>query len=177
MLTTPAPVFDARSLLPPRQFADVVATVQGNNPGMDPATAGRIVTEALAFVAIAAANPTTVIAPSRVVDEGWHALILHTAVYGRLCDRLGTFIHHYPEPPDPTRHDDEVMDRTIGLLHAAGHEPDMDVWAAPSNGRIIVTEAGVHTPKPGDCSPIEIIRPQKPQPAPPQKTAAAAVRR
>ncbi|WP_405581102.1 hypothetical protein [Streptomyces sp. NBC_01190] len=167
-MTTTA--LDARGLLTPPEFDAVAQTVRTNNLSMDIFTAERIVTEALAFVAIAAANPATVIAPARVVEEGWHALILHTAVYARLCDRLGRFIHHYPEPPDLTRHDDEVMDRTLSLLQTAGHDPDMDVWAAPSEGRIVVVEAGVHTPKPADCSPIEIIRPPKPEPAPLEKT-------
>jgi len=66
---------------------------------MTTATAGRIVNEALAFVATAARHPHTYISPSRVVDEGWHALILHTAVYAGLCEQLGTFVHHYLSGP------------------------------------------------------------------------------
>lgn len=52
--------------------------MRDNNPDMNDATAQRIVTEALKFVAAAAQFPTVKITPSNVVDEGWHALILHT---------------------------------------------------------------------------------------------------
>lgn len=91
---------DARTLLTPDGFGGVVATVRDNNPDLPDATARRIVVEALKFVAAAAQFPTVKITPSNVVDEGWHALILHTDLYKKLCDRLGRFVHHWPERPD-----------------------------------------------------------------------------
>ena len=76
---------DVRALLTPAAFGGVVATVLDNNPGMNDATAERIVVEALKFTHAAARFPTVRITPSSVVDEGWHALILHTNLYGKLC--------------------------------------------------------------------------------------------
>ncbi|WP_246337916.1 hypothetical protein [Streptomyces harbinensis] len=70
-----------RALLTPAAFEGVVATVIDNNPGMEERTAERIVTEALKFVEAAARFPNDNITPSNVVDEGWHALILHTHLY------------------------------------------------------------------------------------------------
>jgi len=35
--------------------------------------------------------------PSLLVDEAWHAFILHTKLYSRFCqNRYGTFVHHFP---------------------------------------------------------------------------------
>ncbi len=48
--------------------------------------------------------PDARLRPSRVVDEGWHALILHTRVYSELCEGVGRFVHHMPEPSDGSRH-------------------------------------------------------------------------
>ncbi|WP_329131762.1 hypothetical protein OG552_11100 [Streptomyces sp. NBC_01476] len=160
-------VLDVRRLLDQEAFAGVVATVLDNNPGMDETTAELIVTDALAYVAAAARHPYTYMAPSRTVDEGWHALILHTALYAKLCEQLGTFIHHYPERPDPTRHDDGEMEKTLILIRETGHQPHMPLWTPPTDDRIPVRANCKHSPKPGGCSPIE------PRPKPPSGAFAS----
>lgn len=142
------------ALLTAEELADVTATVRGNNPGMTTTTAGRIVTEALAFVTACAKSPGVPISPSRTVDEGWHALILHTALYGRLCAQLGHVVHHYPERPDPSRHDAQIMARTLDAIRATGHTPDMDLWTAPDAMLVPVAADCSHTPRPGGCGPI-----------------------
>lgn len=153
---------DPRALLTAEHFADVAATVLDNNPDLGLGTAERIVTEALAFLAAAAVNPDAYIAPSSTVDEGWHALILHTALYAELCGKLGRFIHHYPERPDPTRHDDAVMERTLALMREIDHEPQAVLWTRPFDTRVSVAARCSHLPKPGGCSPIEPIKKPKP---------------
>jgi hypothetical protein len=150
----PDQIADVRTLLAPSQFADVTATVLGGNPGMDGATAAGIVSDALAFVVTAARNPKARIAPSRTVDEGWHALILHTALYAELCERLGGFVHHYPERPDPARQKSGVLDHTVTLMRATGHQPDMKLWTLPDDGSINVAAECGHAPT---CGPIEPI--------------------
>ncbi|MDT0346023.1 hypothetical protein [Streptomyces litchfieldiae] len=65
---------DPRHLLSSEEFAAVAATVLDNNPGMRPGVASRIVAQGLAYVATAG-DTEMPLAPSRVVDEGWHALI------------------------------------------------------------------------------------------------------
>ncbi|SHL58588.1 glycine-rich domain-containing protein [Actinacidiphila paucisporea] len=152
-----------RALLEPAEFADVTATVMDNNPGMTQDIAGRIVTEALAFVATAAQHPGSPIAPSRVVDEGWHALLLHTAMYARPCARLEAFVHHYPERPNAARQDVKVTARTVALIKEAGHTPDLELWTTPMDTGIPVAAPCGHAPK---CGPIEPI------PRPPSGVAA-----
>lgn len=140
-------------LLTPAELADVTATVLDNNPGMPEATAGRIVSDALAFVATAAANPGAPIAPSRIVDEGWHALVLHTALYARLCDRLGRFVHHYPERPDATRQGQDVIEQTVAAIRAAGYNPDPALWLLPADGQVPVAAKCGHAPRCGISDP------------------------
>ncbi|MFI1676542.1 glycine-rich domain-containing protein [Streptomyces sp. NPDC020607] len=143
-----------RDLLTPDGFGGVVATVRDNNPDMPDATAQRIVVEALKFVAAAAQFPTVKITPSNVVDEGWHALILHTNLYAKLCERLGRFVHHWPERPDEERHDLHALTRTVALIEQAGYSVDGELWTGPTKALVAVAANCSHTPKPGGCGPI-----------------------
>jgi hypothetical protein len=145
---------DARDLLTTAAFEGVVATVQGNNPGMDEGTASRIVDEALKFVVAAATSPERGLRPSKIVDEGWHGLILHTEAYAKLCERLGRFVHHRPERRAPGRHDASELDRTQAAIAAAGYQPDMTLWLAPTDGRIAVAAECEHSgcSAGGDCA-------------------------
>lgn len=158
-MAVPAPVLDPRALLSPDDFAGITDTVMDNNLGMSQQTAERIVMDALAFVAVAAANTGAAMAPSRIVDEGWHALVLHTSVYADLCGRLGGFVHHYPERPDPTRQTSGALDETLALLRGAGYEPDAALWTVPLAGTISVAASCGHSPK---CGIKPIPRPPKP---------------
>ncbi|MFH9355250.1 glycine-rich domain-containing protein [Kitasatospora sp. NPDC017646] len=145
---------DVRSLLDPVHFDGVVFTVLDNNPKMAVDVAERIVIEALKFVVTARTFPTVRITPSNVVDEGWHALILHTRPYAELCNRLGGFVHHYPERPDPQRHDEDALTRTVALIEEAGYTPDRELWTGPTRALVTVAAQCSHTPVPGGCGPI-----------------------
>ncbi|MGW0392467.1 glycine-rich domain-containing protein [Streptomyces sp. NPDC003042] len=144
----------ARGLLSDAQFNDVRATVLDNNQGMEPDMASRLVVEALKFVTAASVFPTVRIAPTREVDEGWHALILHTHLYASLCSRLGRTVHHYPERPDQSRHDPDVLTRTVALIEQAGYTPDAELWTGPEKALVTVAANCSHTPVPGGCGPI-----------------------
>jgi hypothetical protein len=148
----------AHGLLARGQFDGVCTTVLGNNPGMTRHSAERIVVQALAFVVSAARFPSMPLAPSRVVDEGWHALILHTRTYRALCQRLGRFVHHSPGY-DPTHYDPEIIDRTLAVIEATGFTVDKELWGAPTVGLIPVAARCQHAP---ECA----IEPM-PEPRPP----------
>ncbi|MET9954198.1 hypothetical protein ABZ135_21980 [Streptomyces sp. NPDC006339] len=154
-----APV-NPRALLSDSQFNDVRATILDNNPGMEPGMASRILEQALAFLATAATQPGTGLVPSRVVDEGWHALILHTSLYYNLCSALGGgFLHHTPERPDPARRSEASIRRTITAMEAAGYEVDMDLWRGPEDSLVPVAASCQHS---DDSGPIVLI-PKKPK--------------
>lgn len=86
-----------------------------------------------------------------MVDEGWHALILHTTLYAGLCERLGMFVHHYPERPDSGRFDAQIIDRTTTLIEEAGHSVDYDLWTAPDKQLVSVAANCQHS---DDTGPI-----------------------
>ncbi|WP_371646068.1 MULTISPECIES: hypothetical protein [unclassified Streptomyces] len=142
-----------RALLGDADFSAVMHTILDNNPGMEPGMAGRILVDALAYLATAAATSGG-LAPSRVVDEGWHALILHTGLYQTLCARLGGFIHHVPERPDPGRRSQASIERTIAAIEAAGYSVDRDLWRGPEDTMIPVAANCQHS---GPEGPIVII--------------------
>lgn len=135
----------ARGLLTQEEFAGVAATVLDHNAGMEQDVAERIVEEALKFVATAAAYPSEVLVPSRIVDEGWHALVEDTRLYGRLCGILGYFVHHRPERPDPTRFNQQALDRTQARIVDAGYEVDRTLWLHPTDPSIPVAASCQHS--------------------------------
>ncbi|RSS79581.1 hypothetical protein EF918_16825 [Streptomyces sp. WAC06614] len=115
------------------ELEGVAATVASNNPDLSHRDAERITEEGLKFVAAAAQFPGNM-RPSRTVDEGWHALILHTTVYARLCTELGRFVHHVPELPDPSRYTPGALDHTMERIRAAGFDIDPELWTGPLDG-------------------------------------------
>jgi hypothetical protein len=113
-------------------FRGVTATVQRANPEMDADLAARVVTEALKFVATATRTSQHGMRPSKAVDEGWHALILHTRVYEELCKGLGRFVHHAPDAPGSAVERTDALDRTQEAMAEAGYDPDLTLWLRPS---------------------------------------------
>ncbi|PCG83322.1 hypothetical protein CIB93_25235 [Streptomyces sp. WZ.A104] len=147
----------ARRLILGSQFTSCRSTVMDANPDMSEEMASRIVEEALKFVAACATNPTTGLAPSRIVDEGWHALVLHTAMYAELCGRLGSFVHHFPGY-DPTNYDPPIIDRTRETITSLGYEADPELWGPPSDGTLVSVAAQCqHAP---DCTIVIVPKPK-----------------
>ncbi|MFF7610761.1 glycine-rich domain-containing protein [Streptomyces lavendulae] len=99
-----------------------------DNEGVEEALAARIVDEALKFVATAATATGRHLRPSKLVDMGWHALILHTEMYRGVCAAAGRFVDHRPEGPETLRRDADTLDRTMDAIREAGYEPDTYLW-------------------------------------------------
>lgn len=93
------------------------------------------------------------------MDEGWHALIPHTALYADLCERLGGgFVHHFPGC-DPTNDDPPILDRTREKITELGWEADPQLWGPPSDETLASVAAKCqHSP---DCT---IVITPKPKP-------------
>ncbi|WP_328924352.1 hypothetical protein OG429_06630 [Streptomyces sp. NBC_00190] len=141
-MTTPTTLeASARHLLSAEGFSRVVHLVQRDNEGIDLALAERITDEAIKFVAAAATATGRHLRPSKAVDMGWHALILHTAMYRGLCASLGRFVDHRPEGPETLRRDADTLDHAMDAIRGAGYEPDAYLW-----GPLADTE--IHA---GDC--------------------------
>lgn len=122
--------YDPDSLIPAALFDRLVARVE-RDANVDRERATRIMRQALAFLFACARNPGTPLAPSRAVDHGWHAFILHTREYADFCDRVaGHFIHHVPEEPDAEGGSTEP---TVDLMRRTGLPVDEELWS-PEHG-------------------------------------------
>ncbi|WP_137235152.1 hypothetical protein [Streptomyces sp. BPSDS2] len=148
----------ARGLITDERFTSCRSTVMDANPDMSQEMAGRIVEEGLKFVAACSRNPGVGLAPSRIVDEGWHALILHTAMYAELCEALGgNFVHHFPGY-DPTNYDPEILDRTRQAIANLGYVADAQLWGEPSDETLVSVAAKCqHAP---ECTIVIIPKPK-----------------
>ncbi|MGW2583106.1 glycine-rich domain-containing protein [Streptomyces virginiae] len=145
--TTPEAGLSASGLLTATAFATAVRTVEKANPELADGMADRIVSEAVKFVAAAALNRTPGLAlrPSRVVDEGWHALITDTKAYAELCRLLGRFVHHVPETPATKKHDTATVARTLKAIREAGYEPDEYLWSPEGQSAVLVSADCMHS--------------------------------
>jgi len=129
-VTTARPILDdPETLVPAALFAKLVARVE-RDANVDRERADRIMRQALAFLLACARNPETPLAPSRAVDHGWHAFILHTREYADFCARVaGQFIHHAPEDPGGERAGAATRnERTIEVMRRSGLPVDEELW-------------------------------------------------
>lgn len=140
-MTTPTLATTARHLLSDDGFARVVHLVQRDTEGIDQALAERITDEAIKFVATAAQTSGRHLRPSKTVDIGWHALILHTEMYRGLCASVGRFVDHRPEGPETLRRDADTLELTLEAIRQAGYEPDAYLWGP-------LADSDIHA---GDC--------------------------
>ena len=64
------------------------------------------------FMALCVSTPQP-LAPTKAIDQGWHAFILFTKDYAQFCkDYCGRFVHHAPEDPFAKVRDYESVRRT-----------------------------------------------------------------
>jgi hypothetical protein len=70
------------------------------------------------------------LAPTKVIDEGWHNFILFTRDYRRFClDFLGRFIHHEPIPPG-TAKNGELVRKAVNLARSTFGDSLSKNWSA-----------------------------------------------
>jgi hypothetical protein len=121
---------DPRQLVPPDLFGRLVGRI-ARDERVSTEHAERVMTQALAFLQACALNPGAGLSPSRAVDVGWHAFVLHTREYAEFCDRVaGRFIHH--TPIDDSAADDSVtaLVTTVVAMRAAGLPVDIELWVS-----------------------------------------------
>ena len=86
------------------------------------------------YYAIALLDPRNAHAVSLVVDDFWHAHILHTRMYADFCDRvIGAFMHHIPLDRTSARmieNVDVLYHYTIEMMPRLFSNVDDVVWPA-----------------------------------------------
>jgi hypothetical protein len=120
---------------------------------LDRDLAERIVDQVLAFLATCATNTGEPLAPSELVDIGWHTFLLHTRDYAAFCERIaGEFIHHVPtDPGDPNARGEaarETLACTVTSIEAAGFAIDADLWPRSAVGSCTGCHNGCHNDPP-----------------------------
>ncbi|MEH0544617.1 hypothetical protein QA802_16445 [Streptomyces sp. B21-105] len=115
-----------RSLVTDTEF-ETLAAFCADEYGLERCVADRVIDQALALVFVMGSSGDGArMAPSRLVDPGWHTLILHTGWYADWCQRsFGYFLHHQPNAKVRTR---GLMIDVVGRLRTAGFEVDERLW-------------------------------------------------
>jgi hypothetical protein len=132
VLSRPLP---ARGLLDARLFRHLVADLAAR---FGEPLAERIVDQTAAFLSACSANPDVHLVPSRLVDAGWHAFLLHTREYAAFCTALGgPFIHHQPDTDTgevrPAEEAARELAHTVEAILAEELLVDHELWAAAAN--------------------------------------------
>ncbi|WP_435643342.1 hypothetical protein ACR9VJ_18010 [Streptomyces sp. H49] len=122
------------SALCPDEVRDRLAlTVVKDHPEFSVEYAGRLVVEAAKFQAASAARPDVRMAPSLLVDHGWHAWLTNTIDRDALMTRIGGVVHHVPELPGEDGGDKAAVRRqTLAVMTETGYAADLELWPAAS---------------------------------------------
>ncbi|MEV4182965.1 hypothetical protein AB0J28_16190 [Streptosporangium canum] len=98
-----------------------------------PDIAEPIMEQALAFLAACSTLPDARLAPSELVDIGWHTFILYTREYAEFSQRTaGRFIHHRPEDPGRPSTGSTAA-ATVAVMRDLGLPVIADLWAHPAD--------------------------------------------
>ncbi|SNT58193.1 hypothetical protein SAMN05443665_10491 [Actinomadura meyerae] len=124
----PAVVTDPKGLISPDLFGRLVARIV-HEKHVSTEEAERVLHQALGFLMACALNPGAGLAPSKSVDVGWHAFVLHTREYADFCQRIaGRFIHHAPDDPSDAGSGGASIRATVAAMEQAGLHVDPDLW-------------------------------------------------
>ncbi|MFI5800228.1 glycine-rich domain-containing protein [Streptomyces sp. NPDC051677] len=136
VLEHPVGTTDPITLVGPQVADRLIRRITTDHPEIGASTARRIVGQAAAFIAASGQQPGSELAPSELVDYGWHAFILHTVDYADFCRRVvGRFVHHVP-----TDEDEQIpggaasaRERSVAAIVAAGYTVDAELWQSTAD--------------------------------------------
>lgn len=123
---SPVALRHGRDLVSPELFEKLSAFC-ADEYGHELSTARRIMNEALAFLwVMGTTGKGDVMAPSTVVDPGWHTFMLHSKEYADWCDaQFGYFLHHAPNSKVRTR---GLMVSVVDEIRSARFDVDATLW-------------------------------------------------
>jgi len=121
---------DARTLISTELRETLVDNMRAKFPQLTEEKAARGVGQMLAFLA-ACAYSEKPLSPSPLVDDFWHAFLLHTKAYREFCEEnFGRFLDHQPGYLDPEEHGGGkvLRARTVDAITLAGYEIHLEFW-------------------------------------------------
>ncbi|WP_167152455.1 hypothetical protein [Streptomyces sp. MBT27] len=127
MIESPVALRHGRDLVSPELFETLSAFCAAEY-GHELSMARRIMGEALAFLwVMGTTGKGDVMAPSTIVDPGWHTFVLHSKEYAEWCEQqFGYFLHHAPNSKIRTK---DLMLSMADEIRAAGFDVDQRMWA------------------------------------------------
>jgi hypothetical protein len=108
----------------------LVDNMRAKFPQLTDEKADRGVGQMLAFLA-ACDYADKPLSPSPLVDDFWHAFLLHTKAYRQFCgENFNRFLDHQPGYLAPEEHGGgkALRARTVDAITLAGYEIDMEFW-------------------------------------------------
>ncbi|MFF3884002.1 glycine-rich domain-containing protein [Streptomyces sp. NPDC001914] len=130
-LERPVDLTEPTTLLLPEVAGQLINRITTDHPEISVDLARRIVGQTAAFIAASGRQPGQSLAPSALVDIGWHAFLLHTVDYAAFCERVvGRFVHHVPtdDGQEAAGEVQQTRKRTIAAIEAAGYAVDSELW-------------------------------------------------
>jgi hypothetical protein len=144
MSATLSEIADPRTLISADLFTRLVRRVM-EDTHFTYSLAERVVEQALIFLKACADHPGSRLSPTKSVDHGWYAFILHTEEYVRFCDRVaGRYIHHRPTGDDNSGPGATSAARTVRALRLTGYLIDDELWSVDSIADCNQCHAGCH---------------------------------
>jgi hypothetical protein len=128
-LTNSDPI--AIDVLAPREVtARLGRYIVKEHPEIDQPLAEQLIIAAAVFQSACAQNPAARLAPSRLVDIGWHAWLMHTVDNAILSQVIGCVVHHVPTEDGKALAGDavEARQRTLSAITGAGYTVDHVAW-------------------------------------------------
>ena len=116
---------------PLSRFGRVIDRIP-EDPEVPEGMAEAVMAETLGFIELAASVDESV-APSKLVDVGWHHFILFTRDHVDYCAGLGGYVHHVPDRPGDGGNGD-AYERTRNLLADRHGSVDERLWPRVGGG-------------------------------------------
>ncbi|MBT2418370.1 hypothetical protein J7F01_41045 [Streptomyces sp. ISL-22] len=120
-----------RELVTADEF-EMLAAFCADEYNMDRVLADRVMDQALAMIFVMGTTRSgDVMAPSQVVDPGWHTAILHTEWYADFCQQnFGYLLHHHPNSKMRTK---GLMSDVTARIEAEGFHVDRILWGTAAD--------------------------------------------
>lgn len=124
-----APALANKSLINEETWQKLIGyIVQEKN--IERSLAERILDQALGFLKLISLSPGCTFCPSKMVDIGWHAFLMHTRDYIAFCREInGQYIHHEPTPVEIVVVRTGGVTETVRAMKAKGIVVDEELWA------------------------------------------------
>lgn len=129
------PALPVAELVPDDVRDRLAAFIVREHPEHTQEFAARLVVESARFQAASAARPDVRMAPSLLVDHGWHAWLMFTQDRDALMARIGGVVHHVPDLPGEEPDEEtarEIRRQTLDAMRTTGYAPDVELWPAVS---------------------------------------------